>query len=740
MNLSMVDYSGLKNAVANRGQANITAAHAEYEKADKLATGLKTAANAVISVAGTIKEVKDLQDKGQKATMTEELQGKAEYFNTLLENSINDGTTFVGDDGKVHFSDEVQSYMNTWLDDVNSREGISKSVKDWAAQYMTGVANAADESVLIKAAKNGAVLANEASTQTLNNALNTAISQRDFRFVQETIAALPVDNATKQSLVIQYGADYGIGATKETVYQIASTEGADAAIKYIESGNYNTGVPVTLSRDQKDSLADYARNIEKKTVSDLTNASEKNARTSRQAGMNYSDIYKASDNEELSASNRKAVKDGIAKVQAEECTNWFSQYANELDYASKERLEEIKEDLENNKGLFVEDAKSLYETYMDKIDGKIQSAVAAGEKTVTATAKAVGETYFNQWNAGKISGQYAIDSIHAYMESVGDNMGAFQACDEFINKIITQKVPAVHKESVNRFWDSFDSDWLSRIDVKKMADMDEEQRSAYQSAYLWAEGSLADIFKDCENLSPSELDAKMNKVKNTYIAKYLDANAMVTGVDQTASQNKSTQELLKSFSESSPVYYDQSRNEDVWVSDQAKKNFESVAAYYKDELNEMGFDVVEYHPVRYGNTVEAIPYFETSNGDTLCINPKTNEVHRITITKDGYEISDNPVKPSTNGVVETSAGTSSSNVTKHGKEVDQKNNEDAAKQRVASGYYGSQAQRYVTEHEVSSEMIQKLTVPQKYAYSAFLKQGMSEKEAYEKALATGGNK
>ena len=524
MQISSPDYSNLINATANNASVkNGIAAQKTREVSamgDAVLNLLKTSADIAIDVIKT-------QNEAQQANLKPELEAKSQYYNQLLNESIKNGTTYIDTDeaGKmtVHYAPEVLEYKNTWLDDVNSRSELSSSTIEWANRAMDSVYNQSDEQVLYTIAANNASLASSDMDEMVRQAAITAANSGDYSYLENVISGLNISDQYKQAYTQWAKPIYESEYQTNHANELATTQGIDAAYKYINS------LPIESSR--KDTLKSGAYTEFQRSNSALLQSTDQSVATMLEAGSSWSEIHKTlEDVDGYSAYQRELVKEEITKIQSGKVTELCAPYLAQVQSGTMTvaELEGIKKDLKLNKGLFSGGLEGTYETYMGIVDNAIedrkQKDISEGTKSDSQSLtqfKLQAENYYDMWNQGKISGDEALSQIRAIAEANPDDLNVVNSMNDFVNKIISEKVPLQYRDYFNMKMDGFNTLYKNEYAKLGYQPMNDDYVSNYETLYK----DTVNFIAGSEDLKLEDIDSFMAQEMDGFFARYADAKA-----------------------------------------------------------------------------------------------------------------------------------------------------------------------------------------------------------------------
>lgn len=524
MQISSPDYSNLINATANN--ASVKNRIAAQKSNEALAIGnavmniLKTSANIAVDVIKT-------QNEAQQANLKPELEAKSVYYNQLLNESIKNGTTYIDTDDAgqmtVHYAPEVLEYKNTWLDDVNSRSELSSSTIEWANRAMDTVYNQSDEQVLYTIAANNASLASADMDETVQQAAITAANSGDYSVLEKVISGLNISDQYKQAYTQWAKPIYESEYQTTHANELATTQGIDAAYKYINS------LPIESSR--KDTLKSGAYTEFQRSNSALLQSTDQSVATMLEAGSSWSEIHNTlEDVDGYSAYQRNLVKEEITKIQSGKVTQVCAPYLAQVQSGqlSVDELEGIKKDLKLNKGMFAGGLEGTYETYMGIVDNAIedrkQKDISEGTKSDSQSLtqfKLQAENYYDMWNQGKISGDEALTQIRAIAEANPDDLNVVNAMNDFVNKIISEKVPLQYRDYFSMKMDGFNTLYKNESAKLGYQQMNDDYISNYETLYK----DTVNFIAGSDNLTLEDIDTFMNNEMDGFFARYADAKA-----------------------------------------------------------------------------------------------------------------------------------------------------------------------------------------------------------------------
>ena len=656
MQISVADYSALRNAQAERGnsEANIYAQRANEVKS--ITSSIQSLANTAASVVDKVKTEQTKLQETEKSRYNER-------YNTLVtsldntfkssltqDGSVEGGKTFWqwDDDskttGKAVFATSYTDMFNSINDDIDSRTDLSKQTKQYFKDQLKAHKDALDAQVQ----QFSLGLDIQTSSNQFNSDANTGYQQwlttGDRSYLTNVLDKYGVTGQMRATYESTYDLQYQTDLIKENVYNLAKSQGADAAINYIESGKYGDGISVALSRNEKDDLADYARKTSKATQSDLETAATNTALESLKNGQTFSEIYKNAQTPGLSASNQKVINDAIAKVQEDQCVQWWNKASADIDTYSVSDLEKLSTELENNKSLFtgytddngktVGGAEAQYNTVKKQIAAAKKTALNTGDNEVNTSIKTAVTSSVDSYLIGT-SGEDCVNNLISYVSELTDgNADAIQYARVSFLKEIAGKVPTKYKQVYDNWAKNFQSNWLSKKGLSKYKD---EYADAYNADYAYALGAAADLFMDKGDMTPTELKDALSGIMNSFVGKYLDTSQNyqiyehVKGVT-TASD---AQNVLLQFETNNPVYFDQAISQEIWAGGNSSTGdqFSSMYNFYRDQLKGMGFAIDMDQPPTIFNpdnrNTKAIPIFRTTDGQSLTIDPYTNNVVAI---------------------------------------------------------------------------------------------------------------
>ena len=521
MQISSPDYSNLINATANNASADNRMAAQKASQAEAFGS---TVFNVMKGTASLVADVISTQNEAQQASLKPELEKKSEYYTHLLNESIKNGTTYIDTDenGKmtVHYAPEVLEYKNTWLDDVNSRSELSASTRRWASKAMESVYNQSDEQVLYTIAANNASLASSDMDETVKQAAITAANSGDYSILENTIAGLNVSDQYKQAYTQWAKPIYESEYQTNHANELATTEGIDAAYKYINS------LPIESSR--KDTLKSGAYNEFQRSNSALLQSTDQSVAKMLEAGSSWSEIHKTLENVDgYSAYQRGLVKDEILKIQSAKVTETCAPYLAQVQSGmlSADELEDIKKDLKLNKGLFAGGLESQYETYMGIVDNAIQSRLQ--KDTQTGKAEDVSQyrlqadTYYDMWENKTVSGDDALTQIRSVSEANPTEMHPVNAMSAFVDKVVDEKVPLVYRDYFKTKLNSFSSLYATETAMLGYQPTDDDYVSNFETLYK----NTVNFIQGSEDLTLDDIDTFMNQQADGFFARYADAKA-----------------------------------------------------------------------------------------------------------------------------------------------------------------------------------------------------------------------
>ena len=782
MTISRPDYSNLINATAANASVNNMVATQKANEAQAAGDFAMTIFKTSMDVAA---QVIKTQDTAQQSQLEPELEEKGKTYNLLLEESIKNGTTTISKDenGKltVNYAPEVLEYRNTWLDDVNSREGLSNNVLQWASDVMDGVYNRSDEQVIYTIAANNATLASNDLDKTVKDAAYTAAQMGDASYLEKVIDSLDISDqyktAYKQSYMPVYESEYQSLHSRD----LAKTEGIQAAYSYIDGLAIDTATKDTL---KKNAFAQYQSDLQALKVD-----TDRQVESLLQGGSSWAEIHNALENQEgLSAEKRSLIRDEVIAMQSKQVTNTCAPYLAQVQSGtmSVDELNDVKTLLEQNKQLFSGGLEGTYQSYMGIVDNAIsakESSDAAAMQTETsadlAQFKLQADNYYDLWNQGVISGEEALAQIRAIAEANPNDLNVVNSMNDFVNKIISeqvplayrgyfnmkmdgfstiyanqaktlgssemtadyvsnyetlykdtinfiaankdmelkdiddfmskemdgffsryadakaqelaaaeaaptstpvtiptadynnaadtilnnwnaglisteealnyyqsmtqtassdtsvmekissniatiqkQKVPSAWKDSYDKAVNSFDSRYIRELDVKKLDDLDDDQYVKYLDNKSYFEGALADYISRNPGLTQADINAEAQRIMKTFSAPYATKEVSLEWkVDTAKSQASSFVANLQSFAETTPFEYSYNqatgKMQYQWVNQTAKENWDNVGRYGLQSLNAAGYDVNSFEILELGSTAYPMMVFKSTDGKAM---------------------------------------------------------------------------------------------------------------------------
>lgn len=525
MEISSPDYRNLINATANNASVNsmIAAQRASEAKAtgdfvmNLFETGMKLGAQ-VIST----------QDQAQQASLKPELEQKGAVYNQLLNESIKKGTTYIGQDenGKmtVNYAPEVLEYRNTWLDDVSSRSELSPRTIEWANDVMDGIYNQSDEQVLYTIAANNASLASSDMDTQVRRAAVISANQGSTDYLVQTIEALPVSDQYKKAYMQEAFPIFEGEYQTLTANKLASTEGIEAAYKYIN------GLAVDSAR--KDTLKQGAYTEFQRSKTALIQTTQQSVEAMLEGGASWKEIHETLENADgYSAYERSLVREEITARQSTVVTNACAPYLAQVQSGtlSVDELEDIQKDLRLNKGMFAGGLEGTYETY----NGILENAITARKqkdltegKTADSQAlaqfKLQAENYYDMWNQGKISGDDALSQIRAIAEANPDDLNVVNAMNDFVNKIIDEKVPLRYRDYLKQKMSGFEKVYASNAKALGYQPMSDDAVANYEQLYK----DTVNFISGNEDLTLEDIDKFIDAEADGFFARYADAKAL----------------------------------------------------------------------------------------------------------------------------------------------------------------------------------------------------------------------
>ena len=524
MQISSPDYSNLINASAANASVKNRIAAQKASEADAFGQSVMSLLKTTTDIAT---QVIKTQDEAQQAGLKDELEAKGQYYNQLLNESIKNGTTTIGKDENgeliVNYAPEVMEYRNTWLEDVNSREGLSSRTVEWANRIMDNVYNRSDEQVLYTIAANNASIASADMDETVRQAAITAASRGDSSILEQTIAGLQVSDQYKQAYTQWAMPIYESEYQTLHANELATTEGIDAAYKYINS--------LAVDSARKDTLKQSAYNEFTRSKTALLQSTDKSIETMLESGSSWGEIHKVLEGAEgYSAYERSLVREEITARQSTVVTNTCAPYLAQVQSGtlSVNELEDIKKDLKLNKGMFAGGLEGTYETYMGIVDNAIadrrQKDLSEGKTTdsqVLAQYKLQAENYYDMWNQGKISGAKALSQIRAIAEANPEDLNVVNAMNDFVNKIIDEKVPLIYRDYFTMKMNGFNSVYQLEASRLGYQPMNDDYVSNYETLYK----DTANFIASHEDLTLEDIDTFMSDEMDGFFARYADAKA-----------------------------------------------------------------------------------------------------------------------------------------------------------------------------------------------------------------------
>lgn len=528
MQISSPDYSNLINATANNASVKNRIAAQKTSEASAMGEAvfnlLKASANIAVDVIKT-------QNEAQQANLKPELEAKSVYYNQLLNESIKNGTTYIDTDEAgqmtVHYAPEVLEYKNTWLDDVNSRSELSSSTIEWANRAMDTVYNQSDEQVLYTIAANNASLASADMDETVKQAAITAANSGDYSVLEKVISGLNISDQYKQAYTQWAKPIYESEYQTTHANELATTQGIDAAYKYINS------LPIESSR--KDTLKNGAYTEFQRSNSALIQSTDQSVATMLEAGSSWSEIHKTLEGADgYSAYQKELVKEEILKIQSDKVTNACAPYLAQVQSGqlSADELEDIKKDLKLNKGLFAGGLESQYETYKGIVDNAIQSRLQkdTGKAENVSQYRIQADTYYDMWDKGTVSGDEALTQIRAVSESNPTEMHPVNAMNTFVEKAIDEKVPVVYRDYFKTKLNGFSNLYATETAMLGYQPTDDAYVSNFETLYK----DTVNFIQGSEDLTLDDINTFINNEADRFFARYADAKANAETLPTTA--------------------------------------------------------------------------------------------------------------------------------------------------------------------------------------------------------------
>lgn len=529
MTISRPDYSLLQNSIATKGAINERDVAREADRKNASIQGyVNGTMNLIKGAAGLAVDYITTQDAAQQARLKPELEAKSTYYTQLLNESIKKGTTTIGKDESgrtvVNYAPEVLEYRNSWMDDINSRGEISTRTKDWASKQMDAVYNMSDEQVLYTIAANNATLASTDMDKTVTDAAIASASQGSPEYLKQVISGLEISPQYQQAYLQEAMPIYESEYRTNHANELAATQGIDAAYKYINS--------LPIANSEKDTLKNGAYTSFQRSKQALLQSTDQSIETMLESGSSWSEIHKALEgNDEYTAYERSLVRDEITARQSTVVTNTCAPYLAQVQSGmlTVDELEDIKKDLKLNKGMFAGGLEGTYETYMGIVDNAIekrkQADITDGTKSDSQTLtqfKLQAENYYDMWNQGKISGDEALSQIRAIAEANPDDLNVVNAMNDFVNKIISEKVPLQYRDYFNRKMDGFNTLYKNESSKLGYQPMNDDYVSNYETLYK----DTVNFISSHEDLTAEDIDNFMTTEMDGFFARYADAKAL----------------------------------------------------------------------------------------------------------------------------------------------------------------------------------------------------------------------
>lgn len=537
MALSSPDYSNLMNATANRN--NVRTSIAE-RKANETQLVAETALSLFKTVTTSFADAIQTQHKAQQAELQPEINMKMEEYNQLLENSIRNGTTRLATDESgrtvVQYAPEVLEYRETWLDDVTGREGVLGSTVEWADRQLEAYYNMSDEKARFTiAAQNANIVATQMDTD-VKQATIKAAQMGDYSYVENFIAGLDVSDQYKQAYLLSAQQLYESEYNTLQANNIAATEGIDAAYKYINS--------LEVDSATKDTLKNGAYKAWQDSVNALKDRTTRTIDSMLEANKSWAEIRETvKDDDSYTAYERDLVDSMVTEKQTKVVTNMCAPFVAQVQSGDMtvDELEQMKETLEMNKGMF-SGIEKTYETY----SGIISQAIAdrkkydeSLQKEDLSEFKNLAQNLYDQWNQGTISGDDALSQIRAICDANPDNLDVVNEMNNFVNKIIGDKVPLAYRGYVNMKLGKFDTVYnnYNKNTLGGYQPMTDAQVGNYEQLYK----DTVNFIASREDLTLEEIDKFMEDEMSSFFARYADQQQQDATVASLASMVPTTQ-------------------------------------------------------------------------------------------------------------------------------------------------------------------------------------------------------
>lgn len=616
MELSRADFSNLTNAVRTQGQIDTYIAS---KRASETITDLNAVTSIVKTAADIGTQVYQKQIEADVAIIEPELKAKTEYYTQLLNQSINDGTTKIekGKDGMpiVKYAQEVLDYKNSWLNDLQDR-GFSNAAMTWAENSMDSAFNSSDEYAMLTINKKNIEVSANAMDNSVLEAMKISLQQGSSEYLENFVSNLQTSDANKQAYLNAYLPKLEQEMNYAEVKRLAESGGFSAAKQFIDS--------LPVSEDERASM--YSRASAYATYADnaMKDDTTRTVLTMVENGYSFKQTKDALLSQEgLTSYQKDIISDAILTIQTSSVTELCAPYLEEIASgpASMQRLDEISDLLENNKAMFDGGCENIYERYKGKIETAKANIASSTSKDYQTQAKAEATKLFSMWDSGQISTGTVLSSLSDIAADT-DDPTVLKDMQTFISDVITQKVPAQYKATVNTYMNSLKDWWMGYNGVTQWNKLSQEQQDTYNKIYATMYSTVGDYFQgtDNSNFSISDFENMFLKARGTFVSSFIESvnGGVERGVNVNTSEARSTVEAINGLDDL--VLFTYTPEDGIkWISDEAEQNWNNVARSGMEMLNKMGYQIDSYQIPIVGDKAYQYPIFHSTNGGYFVI-------------------------------------------------------------------------------------------------------------------------